>query len=198
MVNRLIKRYVTRLKSALACALVDPSATIGLGGSIQNIRGVKGAVTIGQHTTIQGRLLTYRHGGSIHIGAYCFVGPRTEIWSMDRISIGDRVLISHDVNIHDGTAHSADPVERHAQYRSIVHSGHPDSWDKLPGIKCAPITIGDDVWISFGVTVLRGVTIGRGSIVGAGATVTEDVPENCIYRCHISPVIEKMSGNAHE
>lgn len=39
------------------------------------------------------------------------------------------------------------------------------------------IIIGDDVWISSNVTVLKGVTIGTGAVIGAGAIVTKDVPE---------------------
>lgn len=38
-----------------------------------------------------------------------------------------------------------------------------------------PITIGRNVWIGAGATVLKGVTIGDGAVVGAGAVVTRDV-----------------------
>lgn len=41
-----------------------------------------------------------------------------------------------------------------------------------------PITIGDDVWLSAGVTVCGGVTIGHGSVIGANSVVTRDIPEN--------------------
>jgi acetyltransferase-like isoleucine patch superfamily enzyme len=40
----------------------------------------------------------------------------------------------------------------------------------------APIRIGNDVWIGYGVTILKGVTVGDSAIVGAGPIVTEDVP----------------------
>ena len=63
--------------------------------------------------------MTYGHGGDISIGDYCYVGERCEIWSMEKIEIGNRVLIAHDVNIHDGTAHSIDTAERHEHYRNI-------------------------------------------------------------------------------
>lgn len=42
------------------------------------------------------------------------------------------------------------------------------------------ITIGDNCWISSGVTVCGGVTIGAGSIIAAGAVVTRDIPVGCI------------------
>lgn len=40
----------------------------------------------------------------------------------------------------------------------------------------APISIGNDVWISANVTILKGVTIGDGAVIGAGAVVTKDIP----------------------
>jgi acetyltransferase-like isoleucine patch superfamily enzyme len=42
------------------------------------------------------------------------------------------------------------------------------------------ITIGDDVWLGFGVIVLDGVHIGNGAIVGAGSVVTKNIPEEGI------------------
>ena len=42
------------------------------------------------------------------------------------------------------------------------------------------ITVGDDVWIGFGVIVLSGVKIGNGAVIGAGSIVTNDVPDGAI------------------
>ena len=44
----------------------------------------------------------------------------------------------------------------------------------------SPIVIGDDVWISANVTILKGVKIGNGAVIGAGAVVIKDVPEYAI------------------
>ena len=130
--------------------------------------------------------MTYGHGGDISIGDYCYVGERCEIWSMEKIEIGNRVLIAHDVNIHDGTAHSIDTAERHEHYRNILFQGHPA--DGLPGVFSSPVIIEDDVWISFGVTILKGVRIGAGSVIAARSIVTSDVPANTVYRCQVTPI----------
>lgn len=156
---------------------------------INNFSGSASDIQIGKHSYVRGRLLTYGHGGKISIGDWCYIGSRTEIWSMQEVIIGDRVLISHDVNIHDGTAHSANPKERHVHFRHIIEHGHPRTVAQLPGVHSAPIIIEDDVWISFGVTILRGVRIGRGSIIAAGSVVTRDVPPGMVYRNQITPVI---------
>lgn len=42
------------------------------------------------------------------------------------------------------------------------------------------ITIGNDVWLGHGCTILSGVTVGDGAIVGARAVVTRDVPPYAI------------------
>lgn len=156
---------------------------------VENSTGDPLSVSIGSHSYIRGRLLTYGHGGSIKIGQWCYIGVRSEIWSMKSIAIGDRVLIAHNVNIHDGTAHSLDPMERHLHFRHILEHGHPKTAEELPGVTSAPIVIEDDVWISFGVTILKGVRIGAGSVIAAGSLVTEDVPAGVLYRCEVHPVI---------
>ena len=122
---------------------------------------------------VAGQLLTFGHGGDIEIGEWCFVGPGSRIWSADSIRIGHRVLISHNVNVHDSDSHPRDAAERHAQYAAIVQKGHPREGGN---IRAAAIVIGDDAWIGFNAIVLKGVTIGTGAIVAAGAVVTDDVP----------------------
>lgn len=37
-------------------------------------------------------------------------------------------------------------------------------------------TIGNDVWIGWGVLIKGGVTIGNGAVIGARSVVTKDVP----------------------
>ncbi len=45
-------------------------------------------------------------------------------------------------------------------------------------LDCAPITIGNNVWLGGGVIVCPGVTIGENSVIGAGSVVTRDVPSH--------------------
>ena len=42
------------------------------------------------------------------------------------------------------------------------------------------VTIGDNVWLGYGVKVLKGVSIGDNSVIGLGSIVTRDIPANCI------------------
>ena len=177
-------------------AILAPSARLGPESSIENLAGGPERVVIGDRSFVHGRLFTFGHGGSIHIGDWCYVGTRSEIWSMNSIHIGNRVLISHDVNIHDGSGHSINASERHAHYRAILTGGgHPRNPEQVPGLVSAPIVIEDDVWVSFGVTILKGVRIGAGSVIAAGAIVTKDVPANALYRCEVKPIITPLEVN---
>jgi len=138
---------------------------------IENLRH-KSSITIGSHVHIRGQIFVMAHGGNISIGDYCFVGEDARLWSSSSIIIGDRVLISHGVNIHDTIAHPLSAQSRHEQVKQIFHFGHPTTLEDVPAV---PIVINNDVWIGFNSTVLRGVTIGEGAVIGAASVVTKDV-----------------------
>ncbi|MCC6730587.1 MAG: acyltransferase [Chthonomonadales bacterium] len=175
-------------------AEVDPSACVHLEARLQNPTDDAHRIRIGAHTHVLGRLLVHPHGGVIDIGTWSYVGHRTDISSMASVHIGDRVLIAHDVNIFDNTAHPRDAGTRHRHHAHIVERGHPLCGELLEGIGTSPVVIEDDVWISFGVSVLRGVRIGAGSIIAAGATVTHDVPPGVLYRCEVRPIMTPLQG----
>jgi acetyltransferase-like isoleucine patch superfamily enzyme len=157
---------------------------------IINIGGDSGLISLGRGTVIDGQLLTFAHGGRIRVGEWCFVGEGSRIWSAADIKIGDRVLISHNVNIFDNLTHPLDPVARHEHFRTIATAGHPRDLD----LGERPIRIEDDAWISAGATVLRGVTVGRGAIVGAGAVVTSDVPPMCVVGGNPARIIRHLEA----
>ena len=184
-----LERQINDLKSCREFSAIIPSTSrIYPQGSIENTSGNPSNVSLGNFTNVLGRLLTLS-SGKIQIGDWCYVGYLSEIWSSESVTIGNRVLISHSVNIQDNTSHSLDPVERHAHYRKIMTTGHPSEPEDLPGIRSAPIVIEDDVWINFGVTILKGVRIGAGSVIAAGSIVTKDVPPHVFYRNEVTPII---------
>ena len=162
--------------------VIHPTATI------HNIRHFREAIQVGANTHLKGELLTFAHGGEISIGEYCYIGEQSHIWSAKRISIGNRVLISHGVNIFDSLTHPINAAKRHAHYLQIITQGHPDQVD----LSEAPVQIGDDVWIGCLSIILRGVSIGEGAIVGAGAVVTCDVPAYTIVAGNPARIIREL------
>lgn len=156
---------------------------------VNNISKNRNNIVLGKYTIIRGQLLTFKHGGYISIGDYCYVGEGTKIWSSSEVIIGNRVLISHNVNIHDNNAHPIDPVLRHNQYKKIISTGHPmEDYD----LNEKPIIIKDDVWVGFNATILKGVTLGKGSIIGANSLVTKDVPDFTVVAGNPAQVIRNL------
>jgi acetyltransferase-like isoleucine patch superfamily enzyme len=128
-------------------------------------------IVIGDRSKIMGQLFLFDVDGKIVIGEDCFVGSDTRIWSTKSIKIGNRVLIAHNVNIHDNISHPLNAKDRYEENVHFVQTG----MHKKADIKPEDVIIGDDVWIGFNTTILRGVTIGNGAIIGAGSVVLKDV-----------------------
>lgn len=170
-----------RFLATIATASARRNATIGADtkfGSearVFNILGEKCAINVGAHGMVRGELLTFGFGGKIEIGDWFYLGPSSAIWSAEKIVIGNRVLVSHSVSIHDSDSHPTDPHLRFAQTKQILTTGHPR---ENPGVRTKSVFIGDDVWIGMGAVIMKGVTIGSRAIIGARAVVKCDVPED--------------------
>ena len=157
--------------------------------SLNNILGNIDKIKIGSHSILAGELTLFGHGGSINIGEWCYVGGGTRIWSASSISIGDRVLIAHNVNIFDSLTHPINSEDRHKHFMAIATSGHP----KILDLDEDPVILEDDVWVGANSIILKGVRIGAGSIIGAGAVVTKDVPSNVIAVGNPARVVREIN-----
>lgn len=54
------------------------------------------------------------------------------------------------------------------------------------------VIIEDNVWLGYGVKVLKGVHIGKNSVIGAGSIVTKNIPANVIAAGNPCTVIKKI------
>ena len=114
---------------------------------------------------------TIKRGAKIEIGDNCgFSG--TVIGGALHIKLGNNVRCGANTMITDSDWHSDD-------YRT--------GEDK-------PVIIDDNVWLGYGVKVLKGVHIGENSLIGACSVVTRDIPANVIAAgnpCKVIKEIEK-------
>jgi maltose O-acetyltransferase len=102
------------------------------------------------------------YGYNIEVGDNFYANYNCIILDVNRVKIGDNVLIAPNVQIYTAT-HPIDPKER------------------LTGKEFAkPVSIGNNVWIGGGTIVCPGVKIGDNTIIGAGSVVTKDIPANVI------------------
>ena len=87
------------------------------------------------------------------------IGPRCNVYSMATIRLGEKAVVSQDVELitgsHDYTAAESQP------------------W--LP-ITLRPITIGKNCWICAKSFILPGIAIKDGAVIGACSVVTHDQP----------------------
>lgn len=112
---------------------------------------------------------TLNSKSKISIGSGCgFSG--TVIAASCSISIGNQVRCGANTLIVDTDFHSND-------IRAGVDS---------------PVKICDEVWLGYGVKVLKGVTIGKGALIGAMSVVTSDIPEGVVAAGIPCKVIKKL------
>lgn len=102
------------------------------------------------------------YGKQISVGKRFFANFNFTVLDEALVTIGDDCFIGPNVSIYTA-CHSTDPVERNSRRE----------WAE-------PVTIGNNVWIGGGVTILPGVTVGNNVTIGAGSVVTKDVPDNVV------------------
>lgn len=154
----------------------------------------KDRLIIGDDSNIQGYFVFEKDDGLISIGNRTFIGGGLFI-SIDKIEIGDDVLISWGCTISDNNSHSTKWPERENDVKLWKRGldekkiGQFKNWDV---VKFAPVIIKDKAWIGFNSIILKGVTIGEGAIVGAGSVVTKDVPEWTIVAGNPAKIIKTI------
>lgn len=96
---------------------------------------------------------------NIVIGNHCWIGEKVELYSVDKIIIGNNVAFAHNI--------------------FIATAAHDIMKKEFPTIR-RPVVIEDEVWISSNVFINMGVRLSKGVVVGAASVVTKDLPEGYI------------------
>ena len=98
------------------------------------------------------------------------------------ITVGDYFYSNHNLIITDGANVTFGDhvfIAPNCCFTTAEHAIDPELRKK--GIEIAkPITVGNNVWIGAGSTILAGVTIGDNTVIGAGSVVTKDIPANVV------------------
>lgn len=141
------------------------------------------------------RGVTFRYPNLISIGDNCLINKRVDFVTEltdTQLVLGNNVSVSTDVTI-DFTGglkigHNV-TISRGVSLLTHDHGNNPRSVPKKK-----PLTIGSNVWLGIGVTVLQSVDyIGDNSIVAAGSLVTKNVEPNTIVGGNTAKLIRKLS-----
>ncbi len=108
----------------------------------------------------------------VSLGDYCWVGDRTELYSLGEIRVGAHAVVSQDSYLCTGSHNAASPNF---------------------AITALPIIVEEQAWIAAGCFVHPGVTVGRGAIVAARSVVRQDVPPGKLVAGHPALIIGDRS-----
>ena len=128
----------------------------------------------------------YTRLDNVHLGISSYIGRDSCACNMTvgnyscigniQTYIGSHPIKGENISIHPAFYSTA------KQYGySYVNEQSYEETKWLDEERRIQITIGNDVWIGSGVSVLAGVRIGDGAVVGANSLVTHDIEPYAIY-----------------
>ncbi len=129
---------------------------------VKFVTGYSGKITIGDNCDLNGT---------------CFV-------AYDEIEIGNNCQFASSSIISDTDFHPVNPIHRLSQM-----NGEQYPYESVQKKK---ITIGNNVWVGWGTTILKGVTIGDNSIIAAGSIVVSNIPQNSIAAGNPAKVVKTI------
>ncbi len=126
------------------------------------------------HSNIDKQTKIYRNHSLSHItvGKGSYIGYNAKIANTTIgkfCSIGPNLSCGWGLHPIDGI--STSPAFFSTMKQAGFTYSNEDKW-----LEKRQITIGNDVFIGWNVTILDGVTIGDGAVIGAGAVVSKDIP----------------------
>jgi putative colanic acid biosynthesis acetyltransferase WcaF len=107
------------------------------------------------HSVIIRPTARFTYPWKVTIGDHSWIGDDVVLYSLDQITIGAHCVISQ---------------------KTYLCTGSHDIHDPTFGLKTAPITIGNGVWIAADCFVAPGVEIGANAVIGTRSTVLKSMP----------------------
>jgi acetyltransferase-like isoleucine patch superfamily enzyme len=146
--------------------------------------------------TCEGRLPVVHGGGRIRLGRVALRGTTVpvELGALPgaTLDVGDRVFINQGASIVATLAIQIGDDSRIGDHVAIYDTDH----HAVAGVRCAPVSIGRNVWLARAAIVLPGVTIGDHAVVAAGSIVIEDVPPRTLVAGNPARAIRTLeAGN---
>lgn len=133
---------------------------------------------------VLGRSLVYGTR-SIRFGEDALLYPDLHLETQGEavVEVGDRVVLSrgvHLVAMAGITIGCGSMIGEYSSLRDANHRRQPGIPIRDSGHTAASISLGREVWVGRGVTILGGVSIGDYATIGANAVVTRNVPAGAV------------------
>nr|WP_307960150.1 sugar O-acetyltransferase [Streptococcus uberis] len=114
------------------------------------------------------------YGSNIYVGENFYANYNTTLLDVCEIRIGNNAMFGPN-----------------CQLLTPLHPLNAD--ERISGLEYgAPITIGDNVWLGGGVTILPGVSLGDNVVVGAGSVVTKSFGDNLVLAGNPAKIIKHL------
>ena len=139
-------------------AVLDGGSVLDAKGAGSKIR-IGDALLLGRNSILSCSEATIDLGDDVSIGPHCFIRA-----GLAPVTIGSAVTIGANCSVVSGAPGYA---------RTDVPMKHQIG-------RTDGVTVGDDVWLGVGVSVVDGARIGSGAVIGAGAVVIDTIPERAI------------------
>lgn len=144
------------------------SVKVGIEPSIHPSASVNNS-TLGRYTEVAERCRI----DEAEIGDYSYIMQDGSVWCA---TIGKFVNIAAAVRINATNHPTWRATLHHFTYRAANYWDDAENEEEFfEWRRENRVTVGNDVWIGHGATLLPGVTVGNGAVIGAGAVVSKDV-----------------------
>jgi acetyltransferase-like isoleucine patch superfamily enzyme len=197
ILRRLISRTFRFFSRRSISEFIEVHSSADIGACSLEVRKPirhKKYLKIGQGSIVQSRFVFEKETGEVTIGDNTFVGGGLFV-CIDRITVGNDVLISWGCTFIDNDAHALQWELRRNDVKEWKRGlaegklGHYKNWE---AIKSAEIKIEDKVWIGFNCIILKGISIGEGAVVGAGSVVASNIPAYTVVAGNPARVIRNL------
>ena len=147
-------------------------------------------IKIGSDCLISATIVAEIDASKISIGDRVFIGGQSLISCLEKVTIGNDVLISYQVIIMDSDNHSLRASERLGDLSRWMDNKY--DWSH---VNSSPVSIESKSWIGARSMILKGVVIGEGAIVSAGSVVTRSVPPYTLVGGNPARIIRELGSD---